>query len=150
MACAKNISIQNTEEYNNYLNNYVFNNNNRNRKYQSGYPPFTPIIKSLSVTSSYRDVYSTVIIQGSNFLPPSYGKTYVDFGPFNKFSGYFTHLPITFYNTTFISFVVPLNMKLGKYNVQVGNVYNNNFSPGNKQSNSGRVNLSNSKIYTIT
>jgi len=150
MACAKNTSIQNTDEYNNYLNNYVFNNLNRNKNNISAYPPFTPTIKNLSVTSSFSRVYSSVTIQGTNFLPPCYGKTYVNFGPFNKFSGYFTHLPITFYSTTSISFVVPLKMTPGKYNVQVGNLYNNNFSPGNKQSNSGKVNLSNSKIYTIT
>ena len=106
MACARNTNIQITEEY----VNSVLNAKNRTncRKYKSVYPSFTPTINSLSVSSSIHGTYSNVMINGSNFLPPCYGTTYVNFGPFNQFSGPYKHLPITFYSTSAISFVVPL------------------------------------------
>jgi len=149
MACARNTNIHNTDEFGNYIRTYI--NNKRNRSNcRSEYPSFSPTIHSLSVTSSVSGVYSNVTISGSNFLPPCYGTTYVNFGPFKQFSGYFTHLPIIFYSTTTISFVVPLNVVPGNYNVQVGNVYNNNFSPAINQSYPGIPNVSNSEIYTIT
>ena len=90
------------------------------------------------------------MINGSNFLPPCYGTTYVNFGPFNQFSGPYKHLPITFYSTSAISFVVPLNLGPGTNNVQVGNIYNDNFSPAVNQSYPGIPNLSNSQTYTLT
>lgn len=151
MACARNTNIQNTDEFDNYIRNYINNKKYRSncRKYKSEYPNFAPTIHSLSVTSSVSSVYSSVIINGSNFLPPCYGTTYVNFGPFKQFSGYLKHLPIVFYSTTTISFVVPLNISPGNYNVQVGNIYNGNFSPQVNQSYSGIPNVSNSVIYNI-
>ena len=148
MACARNTNIQITEEY----VNSVLNAKNRTncRKYKSVYPSFTPTINSLSVSSSVHGAYSNVMINGSNFLPPCYGDTYVNFGYFNQFSGPYKHLPITFYSTSAISFVVPLNLGPGTNNVQVGNIYNDNFSPAVNQSYPGVPNLSNSQIYTLT
>ena len=148
MACARNTNIQITEEY----VNSVLNAKNRTncRKYKSVYPSFTPTINSLSVSTSVHGTYSNVMINGSNFLPPCYGTTYVNFGPFNQFSGPYNHLPITFYSTSAISFVVPLNLGPGSYNVQVGNIYNGNFSPSVNQSYPGIPNLSNSQTYTLT
>lgn len=109
----------------------------------SFYPNFSPAISSLSVTSSGSGVYSLVYITGANFLPPSYGTTYVNFGTFKN-------LPITFYSTINISFVVPLNAPSSNYNVTVVNIYNSNFSPSVNQSYAGNPNYSNSITYTIT
>ena len=149
MACARNTNIQNSEEYAKYIL-YKKNRKSNCRKYKSVYPSFTPTINSLSVSSSVHGAYSNVMINGSNFLPPCYGDTYVNFGYFNQFSGPYKHLPITFYSTSAISFVVPLNLGPGTNNVQVGNIYNDNFSPAVNQSYPGVPNLSNSQIYTLT
>ena len=107
------------------------------------YPSFTPSITSLSVSSSVSGAYSLVFINGSNFLPPSYGTTYINFGNFKN-------LPITFYSSFNISFVVPQAAPPGNYSVKVVNVYNSNFSPTVNQSYPGNQNYSNSSIYTLT
>lgn len=142
MACAKDTNI----DIKDALGNYILYNTtiqNRCRKSRGFYPSFAPTINSLSVTSSAVGVYSNVTINGSNFLPPCYGTTYVNFGSFKK-------LPIIFYSTSTITFVVPLNAIPGTYNVQVVNIYNSNFSPSVNQSYPGTPNLSNSQTYTIT
>ena len=123
---------------------YAMDTNKRSNciKYNSFYPSFAPTINSLSVSSSVSGVYSSVTINGSNFLPPCYSKTYINFGPFKQ-------LPIVFYSTSTISFVVPLNANSGTYTVQAVNIYNNNFSPSVNQSYPGIPNLSNSLSYQI-
>ena len=113
------------------------------RKFKGFYPSFAPTIQNISVTSSISGQYSLVYISGTNFLPPSYGITYVNFGSY-------TNLPITFYSSFNISFVVPLNVTPGNYNIIVVNVYNNNFSSSVNQSYPGNPNNSNSITYTIT
>jgi hypothetical protein len=146
MACARDTSVQLSPEYAEYLNNSLSNNTRDRsscRRYKSVYPSFTPTINSLSVTSSISGVYSNVMINGSNFLPPCYGTTYVNFGSFKK-------IPITFYTTSAISFIVPLNAVPGTYNVQVVNIYNSNFSPSVNQSYAGNLNFSNSITYTLS
>ena len=110
------------------------------RKLNGFYPSFTPIINSLSTTTSSYGIYSHVYINGSNFLP---GSIYVNFGPFKQ-------LPIIFYSSFNISFVVPLNAIQDTYNVIVVNVYNDNFSPSINQSYPGNLNYSNIITYTIT
>ena len=142
MACARNTNIQITDEEGEYILYKTIRKSNC-RKYKSVYPSFAPTINSLSVTSSAAGTYSNVMINGSNFLPPCYGTTYVNFGSFKN-------LPITFYTTTSISFVVPLNAIAGTYIVKVVNVYNGNFSPTVNQSYAGNPNFSNSQTYTIT
>ena len=147
MARAKNTNILNTDELDeidNYISNYLLNNTKTNncRKYKGFYPSFTPTINSLSVTKSDAGKYSNVMINGSNFLPPCYGSTYVNFGIYKN-------LPITFYSTANASFIVPLNAIPGSYNVQVVNVYNGNFSPSVNQSYPGNPNFSNAIIYTL-
>jgi hypothetical protein len=107
------------------------------------YPSFAPTINGLSATNSVHGNYSVVYISGTNFLPPCYGTTYVNFGTFKE-------LPITFYSSTSISFIVPLNAVAGSYNVQVINIYNSNFSPAVNQSYPGIQNYSNLITYTIT
>ena len=77
MSCASsNLSNQDPNYYQT-VNGYAvpssipYNRNTPNgcRKYKGGYPPFTPTISSLSVTSSGAGTYSLVYITGTNFLP---------------------------------------------------------------------------------
>jgi len=110
------------------------------RKYVATYPSFTPIIYTLSVTESMPGQYSLVYIFGENFFPS--GTTYVNFGSF-------TNIPITFYSSNNISFVVPINAGKGTYNVVVVNIYNGNFSPPVKYSYPGILNYSNAVPYFL-
>ena len=110
---------------------------------KSFYPSFNPKINNLSVTSSAAGVYQIVYINGLNFLPPLNGSTYVNFGSF-------TNLPITFYSSFNISFVVPSNAVAGNYNVVVVNLYNGNFSTPVNNSYPSIPNFSNSVTYTVT
>jgi hypothetical protein len=111
------------------------------RKSKPKYPSFTPILSSLSTTTSPSGGYSLVYISGSNYLPD--GVTYVKFG--NEY------LPVIYYSSSYLSFVVPLNLNPGNYPVRIANIYNGNFSPVVNQSYPGNINLSdNSIIYTIT
>ena len=109
---------------------------------KSVYPSFTPVIDSISIDSSIAGVYTVVYIRGSNFLPLCNGNSYVNFGSY-------TNLPIIFYNSFYISFVVPLDAPTGFYNIQVVNVYNDNFALPVSQTYSGKLNYSNSVTYTI-
>jgi hypothetical protein len=110
------------------------------RGYNGFYPSFNPILNSLSVSSSPTGNYSLVYVNGSNFLPN--GTTFIKFDK--------SYIPITYYSSCNLSFVVPLNTTPGNYNVQVVNVYNGNFSPQVNQSYPGNLNLSNSLTYTIS
>jgi hypothetical protein len=145
MPCARNSNVQIMDEFGIVVNPLTYNKRNRGscRRYKSVYPSFAPTINSLSVSTSVVGTYSNVMINGSNFLPPCYGTTYVNFGPFKQ-------VPITFYSTSAISFIVPLNAGPGIYNVQVVNIYNGNFSPSVNQSYPGIPNFSNSQTYTLT
>jgi hypothetical protein len=104
------------------------------RRLKNGfYPSFTPNLSSLSVTTSAAGAYYLVYVNGSNFLPN--GTTFVQFGN----SGY---LPVTYYSSSNLSFVVPLNAVAGNYPVKVVNLYNGNFSPQINQSYAGNLNFS--------
>ena len=111
------------------------------KKYIGFYPSFIPVLNSLSVTSSVYQTYSLVYINGSNFLPN--GTTFVKFGNLGI-------IPVTFYSSFNLSFVIPISATVGNYNVQVVNLYNGNFSPSINQSYPGNLNFSNSITYTIT
>lgn len=89
------------------------------RGYKSFLPSFAPVINSLSVTTSAAGEYSLVYISGYNFFPN--GVTYINFGSYRN-------LPITFYGSNNISFVVPLNATAGTYKVVAVNIYNGQFS----------------------
>lgn len=139
MGCTRDVSYQNS--YGSQPVTTVLTRCSKNKGYL---PSFTPVISTLSVTTSASGVYSLVYISGSNFIPPcNGGVTYVNFGSFKN-------LPMTFYSSFNISFVVPLNAPIGNYNVVVVNVYNNNFSPSVQQNYRGNPNYSNSLTYTIT
>jgi hypothetical protein len=111
------------------------------RLYKSLLPSFTPAISNLSVTSSLAGQYSLVYINGNNFFPN--GTTFVNFG-------IYTNIPIVYYSSFNISFVVPLNASVGNYNVVVVNLYNGQFSSPVKYSYAGNLNYSNSLLYTLT
>jgi hypothetical protein len=138
MPCTRDLNYQND---NGTIPNTI--SSNKCRKYKPFLPSFAPIINNLSVTSSKYKKYSIVYISGSNFLPPVYGDTYVNFGEA------FTKIPITFYSCFNISFVVPLNAIISKYQVKVVNIYNGNYSPGVNTTYPGIPNYSNSITYTI-
>jgi hypothetical protein len=128
--------------YSSFVQNAVTPKSTSNcRKFKGFYPSFTPTLGSLSVNSSAAGSYSLVYVTGSNFLPN--GTTFIKFGNYG-------YLPVTYYSSFNISFVVPLTATVGNVNVQVVNLYNGNFSPPVNQSYSGNLNYSNSLIYTIT
>jgi hypothetical protein len=104
-------------------------------------PSFTPIINNLSMNYSSSGQYALVYVSGSNFF--NNGTTYINFGTITK-------IPIVFYNSFTISFVVPLNASPGIYKVSVVNMYSGNFSPQINNSYSSNLNYSNSVIYTLT
>ena len=139
--CTRDSTYQNPNATQPITNKNITGTNCRLSK--SFYPSFSPTISTLSVITSVHGNYSLVYILGSNFLPPCYGTTYVNFGSF-------TNLPITFYSPLNISFIVPLNAPPGIYNVIVVNLYNCNFSPAVNQSYPGNQNYSNTITYTIT
>ena len=111
----------------------------------SSYPNFAPSIYNLNVSTSVAGAYTVVHIIGDNFLPPVYGITYVNFG-------IFTNIPIIFYSTFNISFVVPQDAVATTYpyNVEVVNVYNNNFGSSINYRAVGSNVYSNNVSYTIT
>jgi hypothetical protein len=105
--------------------------------YNAFLPSFTPLIGSLSVTSSSAGQYSLVYINGNNFFPN--GTTYVNFGQYKN-------IPIVYYGSFNISFVVPTppsaNTYPETYTVYVTLNTNSNFSPF--------LLYSNPVTYTIT
>lgn len=139
MSCAKNPNIISVDANGNYIiPKKIFKG-----KCKNSYPSFKPVINNLSINNSLVGAYILVYIDGSNFLSPNNGITYVNFGKY-------TNLPVTFYSSFQISFVVPLNADAGVYNVTVVNVYNGNFSPQVNISYPGIPNYSNSVVYTLT
>jgi hypothetical protein len=86
------------------------------KQYKDAYPNFTPEILYLSTNTSVAGVYTQVNIVGNNFsFGSNIGRSVVNFGTYKN-------LPITFYGSTGISFIVPTNAQPGMYNVQVVNV----------------------------
>jgi hypothetical protein len=83
------------------------------------YPNTSPIINSLSITESIRGVYTVCFVTGLNFSKSNTtGNSTVTFGPV-------TNIPVTFYSSLNISFVVPvINIDYGTYAVKI---INNNY-----------------------
>jgi hypothetical protein len=134
-------SIYNSSLYNSSASTSFRQKSKSCKGNQSAYPSFTPVVNGLSVTSSSAGSYSLVYVNGSNFLPN--GTTFIKFGSYG-------YLPVTYYSSFNISFVIPLNLVAGDYNVQAVNLYNGNFSPEVNQSYPGNLNFSNSITYTIS
>ena len=80
------------------------------RKYNYNYPNLSPVITSLSLYSSVKGEYTVVYVTGINFQIG--GITTVSFGPYKN-------IPVTFYGSLNISFVVPAKALIGIYVVQV-------------------------------
>ena len=110
------------------------------RKFVGFYPSFTPVLNSLSVSSSASGSFVEVYVTGQNFLPQE--NTYIRFGSFG-------YIQPVFYSSFNLSFVVPLNATPGVYNVQVVNIYNNNFSPSVNMSYGSNLNFSNVIQYVV-
>ena len=86
------------------------------KKYSNEYPNFSPIIYSLSTYSSMQGRYTQVTITGNNFsLGNTIGYSVVNFGKYKR-------LPVTYYSSNSISFIVPIDALNGKYAVQVVNL----------------------------
>ena len=114
----------------------------KNCKLSKGFlPSFTPEIYSLSVTGSTAGAYSNVLISGKNFLPN--GTTYVNFGTY-------TNIPVSYYGSNNISFVVPGNALIGLYDVIVVNNYTSNFGSSINNFYNSNLNYSNSVSYNLT
>jgi len=97
------------------------------RTYKAFYPQTTPIIYSLSQYTSKLGQYTQVFINGYNFF--AYGTTRINFGKY-------TNIPLTYYSSLQISFIVPFAAKSGCYTVNVANVTNTYPSPTLVYSNS--------------
>jgi len=104
------------------------------RKYKYMYPDTRPIIYGLSQNSSVLAAYTVVYLSGYNFSKSNTtGNSTVTFGNI-------TNIPVTFYSSLNISFVVPfINLTTTTYTIQV---VNNNYFPVTQYSN--KVN------YTLT
>jgi len=111
------------------------------------YPNFTPAIYYLYTNISIHGAYSLIYINGNNFQAPSIATTYINFT--NTLHSY-TKIPITFFSTSYISFVVPTAALAGTYSVVAVNVYNGNFSPQVNNSYPGILDYSNAVNYVLT
>jgi uncharacterized protein (TIGR03437 family) len=102
------------------------------RKFEYKYPNTTPIIFNLSPLGSVVSDYTICYINGLNFSKENTtGNSTVTFGNI-------TNIPVTFYSSLNISFVVPNNLAVGTYNVQV---VNNNYFPSTLYSNTFQYTL---------
>lgn len=97
------------------------------RKYKYMYPDTTPIIYGLSQNESVLGAYTVVYISGYNFSKANTtGNSTVTFGDI-------TNIPVIFYSSLNLSFVVPfINLTQGPYDIQV---VNNNYFPVTQYSN---------------
>ena len=107
---------------------------------QSIYPNFTPAINRLSKTTSASGTYVVVYIIGDNFTPYD---TFVNFGTY-------TNLPITFFSSLQISFVVPIGALPGNYPVSAVNIYGSKLSKKVNYTYSNTLIYSNPINYTLT
>jgi len=131
---------KNSTDYANYINRKL--SNLRNNGLRNTLPSFTPILTDLSVISSVQGSYQVVYVNGANFLPN--GTTFIKFGSYG-------YLPVIYYSSFNLSFVVPLDAPVGNYNVYVVNIYNGNFSPPVKYTYPANLNYSTNNIsYEIT
>lgn len=106
---------------------------------KSKLPSFTPILSHLSVNEALSDQYTRVYVYGTNFLP--FGTTYIQFGTYA--------LPVTYYSSFTISFVVPLHLPPNTYPVTAVNIYNGNFSLPVNASYPANTNVSNKLFFVV-
>lgn len=102
------------------------------RKFEYKYPNTSPIIYSIFPAESQVDNYTVCYINGLNFSKENTtGNSTVTFGSI-------TNIPVTFYSSLNLSFVVPNNLAAGTYNIQV---INNNYFPSTTYSNTVQYTL---------
>ena len=105
------------------------NNNNLSSKtscvkYKNFFPKFTPVILYLSSDTANAGEYTQVNVYGNNFsLGSRIGYTIINFAN--------TIIPVTYYGSTNISFIVPVNVCPGVYTVQAVNAFYPNSSYSN-------------------
>jgi hypothetical protein len=98
----------------------------KGRKYKYNYPNTSPVIYSLSPSESLLTNYTVCYVNGLNFSKSNTtGNSTITFGDIKN-------IPVTFYSSLNISFVIPNNLVAGTYKVQV---VNNNFFPSTLYSN---------------
>lgn len=96
------------------------------RKYKYFYPNTSPVIYSQTPAQSVLGDYTLCYINGLNFSKENTtGNSTVTFGSIRN-------IPVTFYSSLNLSFVVPNNLVAGTYPVQV---VNNNYFPSTTYSN---------------
>ena len=104
------------------------------RTYSYKYPDTTPVIYNLSINTSNINDYTVCYINGLNFSKSNTtGNSTVTFGDI-------TNIPVIFYSSLNLSFVVPNNLDVGTYQVQV---VNNNYFPSTLYSNKINYTLTN-------
>ena len=114
---------------------------NHRQKYKQFLPSFTPVIDNLSTYSAVAGEYTRVYVSGSNFLLN--GVTYINFGNFKN-------IPVVYYSSFNLSFVIPLTATAGNYSIVAVNIYNGNFSPQINHSYPASLNYSNSLNFTLS
>ena len=86
------------------------------KKYSNSVPDFSPVILSISPDTSATGEYTQVNVYGQNFTFGSrIGYTIIKFGN--------VIIPVTFYGSSNISFIVPSNAGPGVYTVQAVNAF---------------------------
>ena len=80
------------------------------------FPEFTPVLFFMSTYEANPHTYTVVTVKGYNFFP---NNTQILFGT--------KIVPVSFYGSTQITFVVPMDLPFGQYEVKAVNV--TNFSP---------------------
>jgi hypothetical protein len=99
------------------------------RKFEYKYPDTSPVIYSLSVTSSVLGEYTVCYINGLNFSKSTTtGNSTVTFGDI-------ANIPVIFYSSLNLSFVVPNSINLVAGTTYLVQVVNNNYFPSTTYSN---------------
>lgn len=111
------------------------------KRHKSVLPKFRPLISTISRNSSVAGQYTIVYISGTDFF--GFGLTSVNFGSY-------TNIPIVYYSSFNISFVVPPSASKGNYNIRVVNIYNGQLGASANYSYPGQLKLSDPIQYTLT
>jgi uncharacterized protein (TIGR03437 family) len=104
------------------------------RKFEYKYPNTSPVILNLYPAESVISDYTICYLNGLNFSKSNTtGNSTVTFGDISN-------IPVTFYSSLNISFVVPNSLPADTYTVQV---VNNNYFPSTLDSNKVNYTLNN-------
>lgn len=98
----------------------------------TSYPSLQPHLESLSVSSCPKKTYCRVHVFGALFFPASSSVTNTVVAWINAASQEVQYLPVTFYSSSELSFLVPLNAAPNMYTVRVANLIDNPFNRKSK------------------